>query len=63
MAREVTLDEFRVRSERAGLTLTDQELQQLLAGVNRSHIQAATLRGLLADEIEPANHFSLAAKR
>jgi len=35
MEREITIGELRQLAERAGLKLSDDELQRLLAGVNR----------------------------
>ncbi len=58
MATEITLDDLRSMASRAGLSLSDDELQKLLPGVNRSHNQVLELRALLLEEAEPAAHFS-----
>jgi hypothetical protein len=58
MAEEITLAELRTMASQAGLRLSDQELEKLLPGVNRSHIQALELRALIADSIEPAATFA-----
>jgi hypothetical protein len=60
MALDITLDELRVRAARAGLRLSEDELQQLLPGVSRAHKQVAELRALLADADEPAGIFAAA---
>lgn len=57
MEREITLDDLSLMAQRAGLKLTDEELQRLLAGVNRSSKQAAELRALISLETEPAAIF------
>ena len=59
MTDEITLDELRGMAVHAGLTLSDDELQKLLPGVNRALRQAAELRQLVADITEPANAFSV----
>lgn len=58
MAMEITLDALRGMAARAGLKLSDEELQKLLPGVNRALGQAAELRQLVADITEPASAFS-----
>jgi hypothetical protein len=58
MAKEITFAELRTMASRAGLSLSDRELERLLAGVNRSHIQALELRDLITDSIEPAATFA-----
>jgi hypothetical protein len=58
MATEITLDELRARAERAGIELTEDELQKLLPGVNRSFKQARELRDLVSGADEPASVFS-----
>ena len=58
MATELVLDDLRRMASRAGLSLSDNELQKLLTGVNRSHRQVLELKDLLSDQIEPAAHFS-----
>jgi hypothetical protein len=40
------------------LKLTQDELQRLLPGVNRSRIQVAQLRDLMKEDQEPAGVFS-----
>jgi hypothetical protein len=44
MATEITLDELRVRAARAGLALSEDELKQLLPGINRAYKQVSELR-------------------
>src|SRR5215831_17515907 len=44
--------------ERSGLKLTDEEVEKLLPGVNRSHHQILELRELITDNIEPATAFA-----
>jgi hypothetical protein len=64
MAVEITLDELRVRAERAGVELTEEELKQLLPGVNRAYRQARELRELVSQTDEPAAIFrTLASHR
>jgi hypothetical protein len=58
MATDITLDELRARAERAGVELTNEELEALLPGVNRSHKQARELRELVSSANEPALVFS-----
>jgi Ca2+-binding EF-hand superfamily protein len=58
MAEEITLAELRTMASRAGLSLSDRELEKLLPGVNRSHIQALELREFITDSIEPAATFA-----
>jgi hypothetical protein len=58
MASEIALDELRARAARAGLELSEDELRQLLPGVNRAFQQVRDLRGLLSDSDEPAGTFS-----
>lgn len=55
---EISLKELRTRARRAGLELGDEELQRLLAGVNRSVKQAIELRAFIADKDEPATVFA-----
>ncbi len=61
MDQEITLDTLRKMAERAGLKLSEDELQRLLPGVNRSKKQAAELRALVAAGNEPASTFDLAS--
>ena len=58
MADEITLDDLSAMAARAGLKLTDDELQKLLPGVTRARKQVAELRQLITDSIEPAGTFS-----
>ena len=60
MATEITLDELRARAERAGIELSEEELEKLLPGVNRSYKQARELRELVTDGDEPALSFRAA---
>jgi Ca2+-binding EF-hand superfamily protein len=62
MEQEITLDNLRTMAERAGLKLSDDELQRLLPGVNRSKQQAQELRELITATDEPAIVFD-AGKR
>lgn len=63
MATEITLNELRDRAARAGLQLSEEDLQKLLPGVNRSHKQVSELRDLTTDTIEPAGIFSAASEK
>ena len=54
----MTLEELSVLALQAGLKLTQDELQRLLPGVNRSRIQVAQLRDLMKEDQEPAGVFS-----
>ena len=63
MAKEITLIELQTMASRAGLGLSEQELEKLLPGVNRSHKQALELRELIADSIEPAATFVLSGTK
>jgi hypothetical protein len=58
MATDLSLDQLRLLAQRAGLKLTDGELQKMLSGVNRTRLQAEELRQLIAKEVAPAGHFS-----
>jgi hypothetical protein len=60
MATEITLDELRARAERAGIELSEEELEKLLPGVNRSYKQARELRDLARHGDEPASVFAAA---
>jgi Ca2+-binding EF-hand superfamily protein len=55
--REITLRELQTMARRAGLKLSDAELEKLLPAVHRSHMQALQLRDLITDAIEPAINF------
>lgn len=57
MEGEFTFDELRLMAQRAGLKLTDDELERLLPGVNRAKKQAGELRSLIFLETEPAATF------
>jgi hypothetical protein len=63
MIPERSFDELRARAARAGLKLSEDELQQLLPGVNRSHHQARELRALVAEDDEPAAIFMAASSK
>ena len=58
MADETSLNQLRDMAQRAGLNLSEDELQKLLTGVNRTRQQADELRQLLSSQVEPAGHFS-----
>jgi hypothetical protein len=58
MVSEITRDELRVRAVRAGLELSEDELNQLLPGVNRAYNQADELRKLVTNAAEPAAVFA-----
>ena len=58
MAKEITLAQLQTMVERSGLNLTDEEVEKLLPGVNRSHNQILELRELITDNIEPATAFA-----
>jgi hypothetical protein len=57
MAKEIMLVELQTMAARSGLQLTDEELEKLLPGVNRSYNQILELRGLITDRTEPAAAF------
>jgi hypothetical protein len=57
MAKELTIEDLRVMADLAGLTLSDDELQRLLPGVNRSQQQVAALRAIIVPRDEPAGVF------
>ena len=57
MAKEITLAQLQKMAERSGLKLSDEDLEKLLPGVNRSHHQLLELRELITDSIEPAAVF------
>ena len=63
MSQEILIDDLRKMAERAGLNLSEDELQRLIAGVNRSKKQAAELRELFASTDEPASIFDLTGER
>ena len=58
MAPEITRDELRVRAARAGLELSEDDLNQLLPGVNRAYEQVIDLRKLVTNADEPAAVFA-----
>lgn len=58
MASEITRDELRVRAARAGLELSEDELNQLLPGVNRAYEQVIDLRKMVTIADEPAAVFA-----
>lgn len=58
MADQISLQQLRELAQRAALKLSDDELQKLLPGVNRTREQADELRRLLSNQSEPAGHFS-----
>jgi len=57
MAKELTIEDLRVMADLAGLTLSDDDLQRLLPGVNRSQQQIAALRTIIVPGDEPAGVF------
>jgi hypothetical protein len=58
MAKEITLVELQTMASRSGLSLSSQELEKLLPGVNRSRHQILELRELIDDSTEPAAAFT-----
>jgi hypothetical protein len=60
MVEQLTLEKLRAMAERAGLKLSDDELERLLPGVNRSRQQVAELRELIDRSGEPASAFKAA---
>ena len=58
MAKEITLAQLQTMVERSGLKLTEEEVEKLLPGVNRSHNQILDLRELITDSVEPASAFA-----
>jgi len=58
MEGEFTFDELRLMAQRAGLKLTDDELERLLPGVNRAKKQAGELRVLVSLDSDPAGTFN-----
>jgi hypothetical protein len=61
MATELKIDELRELAQQAGVNLADDELQRLLAGVNRARKQAAELRAWIGRADEPAGVFDAAS--
>lgn len=62
MSDQMTLEELRTSAQRAGLRLSENELERLLPGVIRARQQAATLRELIGADDEPAGVFGAARK-
>ena len=62
MSNQMTLEELRTLGQRAGLGLSDNELERLLPGVIRARQQAATLRELIGVDDEPAGVFKAQRK-
>lgn len=62
MSDQITLEELRTLAQRAGLQLSENELERLLPGVIRARQQAAALRALIGADDEPAGVFSAARK-
>ena len=60
MVEKITLEILRTVAERAGLRLSDDELQLLLPGVNRARQQVAELREIIERAGEPAGAFNAA---
>ena len=58
MTKEITLARLQKMVEQSGLKLTDEEVEKLLPGVNRSQNQVLELRELITDSIEPATAFA-----
>ena len=58
MERKITVDDLRTTAQRAGLELSDDELQRLLPGVIRAKKQAGELRALVLLDTEPAGMFN-----
>jgi hypothetical protein len=57
MEEKLSLEELRILADRAGLKLSDTDLQRLLPAVTRSRAQAAQLRDLISENVEPAAVF------
>jgi Asp-tRNA(Asn)/Glu-tRNA(Gln) amidotransferase C subunit len=60
MVKRITLAQLRTMAKQAGLKLSDEELEQLVPGVNRSRKQLSELRELVTDNLEPAGTFVVA---
>jgi len=58
MVKEITLIELQTMASRSGLSLSGEELEKLLPGVNRSRYQILELRELIVDSTEPAAAFA-----
>jgi hypothetical protein len=57
MPEEPSVDEIRTAVERAGLTLTNEELSKLQRSAARYNVWRETIRSYLSPEIEPATTF------
>lgn len=55
------LETLQVLAARAGLTLTDDELKQMQAGLGRSMAMTQAVRSWLYDTLEPAPVFTAPA--
>jgi hypothetical protein len=55
--KELTIEDLTFMADHAGLTLSDDDLQRLLPGVNRAQQQVAVLRAIIAPADEPAGVF------
>jgi len=62
MSDDLNTENLRLLAGQAGLSLPDDELERLRAGVNRARRQAAELRALTGAGDEPAAYFDLARK-
>ena len=60
MLEEIALEECRALAKRAGLRLSDQELERLLPGIARARRQATELREIIDAAAEPALAFAAA---
>lgn len=58
MTLEITIEQLREMARKAGLDLTDSELQRILPGVQRAKKQAAELREMIGADDEPAITFT-----
>ncbi|MGH7845381.1 MAG: hypothetical protein ACREQW_09465 [Candidatus Binatia bacterium] len=59
MEKDMTLEELRIRAGETGLKISDAELERLLPALRRSRAQAAQLRELISDGVEPAPVFAV----
>jgi hypothetical protein len=57
MVEGITLAQLRTMAKQSGLRLSDEELEKLVSGVNRSRNQISDLRELITDSVEPAGTF------
>jgi hypothetical protein len=60
---DLTIDAARLIARQAGLTLTDDELQDLLTGIKRTRMMAQAGRTLLRSELEPSPRFTATTVR